>query len=130
MNNTGRLTRSNTDRIISGVCGGIANYLNVDPTFVRLGFVLLVWLGGISPLIYLVLWAVLPTEDTVGQAFTQQVRQNLTEMEQRATAVAGKVSTQVNQLVGDRAKQAGQQGGSQASNQGNDGPSTGPTTRL
>lgn len=133
MNTTGRLTRSNTDRIVAGVCGGIANYLNVDPTLVRLAFVLLVLLAGVSPLIYLVLWAVLPTETTANQAFSQQVRQNLSEMEQRATEVATKVSTQVNQLVGGQpTSQVGQTGQSDpaAGGQQGEGPSTGPTRRL
>lgn len=129
MNTSGRLTRSTTDRIVAGVCGGIANYLNVDPTLVRLAFVLLVWLGGVSPLIYLILWAVLPTETMAGQAFTQQVRQNLSEMEQRATAVATQVSGQVNRFVGDRTSQAGQTGAATGGQQ-DDGPSTGPTRRL
>ncbi len=133
MNTSGRLTRSNTDRIVAGVCGGIANYLGVDPTLVRFAFVLLVWLGGVSPLIYLILWVVLPTETTANQAFSQQVRQNVSEIEQRATAVASKVSSQVNQLVGrDRTTQAShsdQPAGSSGS-QAEDAPATGPTRRL
>lgn len=57
-----QFVRSRSDRIISGVCGGIARYLNIDPTIVRLVFVLAVFLGGASPLIYLVLWMVMPEE--------------------------------------------------------------------
>ena len=133
MNTSGRLTRSNTDRVIAGVCGGIANYLNVDPALVRLGFVLLVWLGGLSPLIYVILWAVLPTENTVGQAFTTQVRENLSEIEQRATSVANTVSAQVSKFTNSQqASQVGQSGANQgsAADQQNDGPATGATRRL
>lgn len=143
MNTTRRLTRSNTDRIIAGVAGGIANYLNVDPTLVRLGFVLLVLVGGVSPLIYLILWAVLPNETAVGQDFGQQIRSNLSEMEQRATQVASKVSEQVSQLVGnEQARQVNQTPPSQPPAEGqqpytmpgqspqNDTPATGPTRRL
>lgn len=147
MNTTRRLTRSNTDRIIAGVAGGVANYLDIDPTLVRLGLVLLVLVGGVSPVIYVILWAVLPNENSVNQGFSQQVRENLSEIEQRATAVASKVSNQVNQFVGsDPAKQV-QQPGQPAADQArqvnqstytypsgqaptNDNPSTGPTTRL
>jgi len=57
-----QFVRSRTDRVISGVCGGIARYLNIDPTIVRLVFVLAVFLGGASPLIYLVLWLVMSEE--------------------------------------------------------------------
>jgi phage shock protein C len=56
-----QLTRSSTDRIIGGVCGGLARYFNIDSAIVRLVFVLAV-LSGISPLVYLVLWIVMPEE--------------------------------------------------------------------
>ena len=56
-----RLYRSVTDRRIAGVCGGIAEYLNIDPLVVRLIFVALL-LFGIAPiiLIYLIMWVVVP----------------------------------------------------------------------
>jgi phage shock protein C len=57
-----RLTRSRTDRMIGGVAGGIARYFNIDPVIVRLVMVLSVFAGGVTPLIYLVLWAIMPEE--------------------------------------------------------------------
>lgn len=54
--------RSKNDKMIAGVCGGLARYFNIDPAIVRLLFVLAVVLGGASPLIYLVLWVVMPEE--------------------------------------------------------------------
>ena len=57
-----QFTRSANDKIIAGVCGGIARYVGIDPVFVRLLFVLAVFLGGVSPLVYLVLWLVMPLE--------------------------------------------------------------------
>jgi phage shock protein C len=57
-----QFTRSRSDKMIGGVCGGLARYFNVDTTIVRLLFVLAVFLGGASPLIYLVLWLVMPEE--------------------------------------------------------------------
>ena len=59
MNN--QLLRSRSDRIISGVCGGLAEYFAIDSAIVRLVFVLAV-LSGISPLVYLVLWLVMPEQ--------------------------------------------------------------------
>lgn len=58
-----RLTRSMTDKVIAGVCGGFAEYLNVDPTLVRIVFVLLA-LAGLLPglLAYIVSWIVIPAE--------------------------------------------------------------------
>ena len=60
-----QFVRSESDKMIAGVCGGIARYFNVDTTIVRLLFVLAVFLGGASPLIYLVLWLVMPSENKV-----------------------------------------------------------------
>ncbi len=56
-----RLHRSRTDRMIGGVCGGLGAYLGIDPTFVRLFFVLLALPGGgIGFILYLILWVILP----------------------------------------------------------------------
>jgi len=57
-----QFARSKNDKMIAGVCGGLAHYFNIDPAIVRLLFVLAVVLGGASPLIYLVLWIVMPEE--------------------------------------------------------------------
>jgi len=56
-----RLARSKSDRIIGGVCGGLARYFGIDATIVRLVFVLAV-LSGLSPLIYIILWIIMPLE--------------------------------------------------------------------
>ena len=61
MNN--QMKRSSSDRMISGVCGGLAEYFNIDSAIVRLVFVLAV-LSGISPLVYVVLWIVMPEQKT------------------------------------------------------------------
>jgi len=55
-----KLTRSQTDKIIAGVCGGIANQLEVDPVFVRIGFLILLFASGIGFPIYMILWIVMP----------------------------------------------------------------------
>ena len=69
MNN--QFARTRGDRMIGGVCGGIARYFNIDPVIVRLVFVLSVLLGGVSPLIYVLLWIVMPEESAATSA-TQQ----------------------------------------------------------
>lgn len=60
-----QFARSKNDKMIAGVCGGLARYFNVDPAIVRLLFVLAVVLGGASPLIYAVLWIVMPEDQGV-----------------------------------------------------------------
>ena len=59
---TPRLHRSATDRVCCGVCGGIAEYLAVDPSLVRLAFVVGTLWGGIGLLLYVVLAIVLPVD--------------------------------------------------------------------
>ena len=58
------------DRILGGVCSGLAAGLHVDPLWVRLGFVLLAFLQGVGLLIYIVLWLVMP-EQVDGQDATR-----------------------------------------------------------
>jgi phage shock protein C len=56
------LRRSKTDRMLGGVCAGIANYLDVDPTIIRLVWVLCIFLAGSGILAYLICWIVIPNE--------------------------------------------------------------------
>ena len=56
------LRRSKTDRMLGGVCAGIANYLDVDPTIIRLLWVLCIFLAGSGILAYLICWIVIPNE--------------------------------------------------------------------
>jgi phage shock protein C len=60
-----RLYRSSKDRMIAGVCGGIAEWLDWDPTVVRLTYILLSLLSAAFPgiLVYLILWLVTPLAD-------------------------------------------------------------------
>ncbi len=57
-----RLYRSRTDRMLAGVCGGIGQYLNIDPTLIRLAFLFLAIWGGGGVLAYLIAWIVIPEE--------------------------------------------------------------------
>ena len=60
---TKKLYRSRTDKMIAGVCGGLGKYFNIDPTLVRLIFVVLLLLGvGSGLLIYIILMVIMPEE--------------------------------------------------------------------
>lgn len=63
MNETKRLTRTDDGRMIAGVCAGLARYFDVDPTLVRLIFILLALFGAGGVLLYLILWIILPLEN-------------------------------------------------------------------
>lgn len=55
-----KLTRSRSDQMIAGVCGGLAEYLDLDPVLVRLAFVVLLFASGVGLPIYIVLWIIMP----------------------------------------------------------------------
>jgi phage shock protein PspC (stress-responsive transcriptional regulator) len=58
-----RLTRTAWDAPISGVCGGIARYFGVDPTLIRvLAVIAMVFTFPVGPIVYAVLWAIIPKE--------------------------------------------------------------------
>jgi phage shock protein C len=63
MNNERKLTRSLNDRMIAGVCSGLADYLGMDPTVIRLIFVLLFFVSGPGILLaYLIMMIIVPEE--------------------------------------------------------------------
>jgi phage shock protein PspC (stress-responsive transcriptional regulator) len=64
--NEKRLVRSSTNKMFAGVCAGLADYFNIDPTIVRLAFVILFLASTGVPvgLIYIVLWIVMPEAPT------------------------------------------------------------------
>ena len=59
MSDSRRLLRS-SNRKIAGVCGGLADYLGIDPTVVRIIFTLLFLFAGGGFIIYLILWLIMP----------------------------------------------------------------------
>lgn len=57
-----KLYRSRSERMLAGICGGLAEYFNIDPTIVRLGFVGFAAVGGCAILIYILMWLIVPLE--------------------------------------------------------------------
>lgn len=55
-----RLMRSSRDKKIGGVCAGLAEYFDLDPTLVRIAWLLAVFCAGTGLLVYLILWIALP----------------------------------------------------------------------
>lgn len=60
-----RLCLSTTDKKIAGVCGGVAKYFGLDPTLVRLAYVILVIFGGTGILLYIICALIIPREDQI-----------------------------------------------------------------
>ena len=61
-NNVRKLYRSKKKRVIAGVCGGIAEYFNIDPTLVRLLWVFFILAAGSGILAYIIAWIIIPEE--------------------------------------------------------------------
>jgi len=55
-----RLFRSKTSRILGGVCGGIGEYFNIDPTLVRLAWILFTLAYGAGLIAYIIAWIIIP----------------------------------------------------------------------
>jgi phage shock protein C len=62
MDPTRKLYRSRTNRKLAGVCGGLAQYFNIDATLIRVLFVLLAVLGGSGLVLYVAMWIIVPKE--------------------------------------------------------------------
>lgn len=86
-----RLTRSNDDRLLGGVAGGLAAFLGLDPTIVRVGFVLLTFFGGSGIVLYAVLWLIVPPDDDELRAVDESIRAGVGEIRDAAKGLAGDV---------------------------------------
>lgn len=62
--NTNRLYRSTTDRVVAGVCGGLANWLGWDVSVVRILYVLISLFSAAFPglIVYIILWVIMPED--------------------------------------------------------------------
>ena len=74
-----RLLRSDSDRMIAGVCGGIASYLGIDSVFVRLAFLLLLLASGVGFVLYIILMIIMPRESTLDRSSKQVFQENIDE---------------------------------------------------
>ncbi len=64
-----RIYRSKNDKIIAGICGGLAKYFEVDPAIVRIIFILLFFFKGIGFLVYIIMWIVVPYDPNEVRVF-------------------------------------------------------------
>jgi len=69
-----RLYRSRKERQLAGVCGGVADYLGVDPTLVRLLWVIFAIAGGPGVLLYVIMAAIVPEEPEFVQARAEKTK--------------------------------------------------------
>ena len=72
-----RLMRSESEKMIAGVCGGLAQYLGVDPVLVRLAFLVLIPAGGVGLPLYFILMIIMPSEADADLTHSEIVEKNL-----------------------------------------------------
>jgi len=95
---TKKLYRSCTNRMVGGVCGGLGKYLGIDPTLVRLFFVLLTLGQGFGVALYLVLWVIIPREDRATTAATEETaRAGAQEIAEQARTFGSEIREAVHQ---------------------------------
>jgi len=82
-----RLNRHRTNRMFAGVCGGLGEYLRIDPTFVRIFFVLLALSNGLGLLIYLLMWIIVPPEDARSISLSESARTGADEIAEHARSM-------------------------------------------
>lgn len=78
-----KLYRSNTDKMIGGVSGGIAEYFEIDPTIVRILFVLAVFFGGGGLIAYIILWIIVPEKPYIFPGTQQTQTENQTDFSEQ-----------------------------------------------
>ena len=86
-----RLYRSESDRMIWGVCGGLAEYFGIDPIIVRIVAVLLIFARGIGLLAYLVLAIVVPRKGSKSDEPIDTIKENVEGMKETATELGNEI---------------------------------------
>lgn len=95
-----RLYRSRDDRMIWGVCGGLAKYFDIDPTIIRLIAVLLIFAGGAGIVAYIILAIVVPLESSEARQPKDVIKENVEEMKQTATQLGEEIRTTLEKKEG------------------------------
>jgi phage shock protein C len=99
VNSQKRLYRSTQERMLAGVCGGIADYLDVDPTLVRLVFVALALLSSGSGLvIYLILMLIVPTQPEEKRKLKQKRKLKNEDIEARQSVVRSSIAVDADEV--------------------------------
>ena len=93
-----RLYRSETNRTIAGVCGGLGEFLGIDPLIIRIFFILWTILGQASVLVYFILWVVIPNKSVsdAGETFkSDELGSRFSQMGRELSEVARQPSQQL-----------------------------------
>lgn len=75
------LHKSPTNRVLAGVCGGLGEYFDIDPTLVRVAFVLLFFSGGLGLFLYIALLVVMPDAGSASTAPLESLKKQAEKMQ-------------------------------------------------
>ena len=100
-----RLYRSEKERLLGGVCGGLAEYFKIDPVLVRVIFVILTFFSvGLGLVAYIVLWIIVPRASSAELSAKEAVKENIEELKETATEASKKVKEHINEFKGNAAE--------------------------
>jgi len=88
-----KLYRSEKDKMIGGVCGGLAQYFSIDVTIIRVLFALIVIYGGSGLILYIILWIVVPTESQIKVASQEVIKENTKEIKKKVSSAVKEVKS-------------------------------------
>ena len=98
------LFRSRDDAMIGGVCGGMGAFLSINPIYIRLFFILLIFGNGIGILLYLLLWIIIPVDGEINRSsLARTVRSGSQEIVDRARSAQDELT----QLLRDQQSRLG-----------------------
>lgn len=86
-----KLYRSEKNRVFGGVAAGLGEYFDIDPTLVRVLFVLVTLAGGSGILIYLILWVLVPSASKIEPISEDTVKDNIEEIKNKVEDLANEV---------------------------------------
>ena len=86
-----KLYRSSKDRVLWGVCGGLAKYFNTDPVIVRVIFVVTIFFGGLGIIAYSIMAIVVPKEDSKASEPTDTIKENVKEIKDTTETIGKEI---------------------------------------
>ena len=88
-----RFIRSRTDRMLGGVCAGIAHYMGIDPILIRIAFFALALVNGIGLILYFVLWVIVPDDQSRNLSSEEAVRSNMNDIGQQFRSITQNIGS-------------------------------------
>lgn len=97
---TKRVYRSEKDRVVAGVAGGLGEYFSIDPVLFRLAFIFTTIAGGPGLIAYIVMWLIIPSESNVRESATVEstVKENVEDVKE----TVNRAVTEIKKRVGSK----------------------------